>query len=297
MNLQKEFSGKIYYFKLDGTLYKGYSYLNGKVTSYFTSKKLELNDLKINSYITTQSQTCVTTSETYYWTDVIQDPYTPGGFIFTEYSFTVLTTTCIDTGNGGGGGGAYPPSTGGGTPTTPPQTNIPCPGDVVKSPQITSPGNSGKNGGRYGYTRNNGQSSHWGLDISAPVGSPFYSPQAGIVVDSRTSFAPNQYLKKSYGNFITVRYVNSNGGYYYLKFNHINSTNLQNGSTVSQGQLLGYSGRTGNAAGKGVEPHIHIGAYKQNDINSPKQPTNPEEFLGTKFDSFGNSISNSNPCN
>jgi murein DD-endopeptidase MepM/ murein hydrolase activator NlpD len=169
----------------------------------------------------------------------------------------------------------------------------------VKDPQIASSGVSGKKGGTYGCTRINPNSSchnvrglqyHDGLDIKAVSNSNLYSMCDGEVVSVRNSFAPGQYKFRSFGNFVVVR-SQINGNTVYIKFNHLNSVSVSKGQLVSAGDLLGLSGTTGNAAAKGVTPHVHIEVF-----DSSWNTLNPQDYLTTQFDSNYNAISSSN-CN
>ncbi|MGL5236145.1 MAG: M23 family metallopeptidase, partial [Empedobacter falsenii] len=178
-----------------------------------------------------------------------------------------------------------PPGGGGGTPII-----DPCPKNPLKNIDIASPSSSGKNGGRYGNTRTDkygNKKFHDGLDLTASPGTNLYSMYNGYIIDSRNSFENGEYKSKSYGNYITIEST-INGETVTLKFNHLNKNNspIKIGTYVSAGQLIGQTGITGNAAAKGVVPHVHIQASKNGN------KTNPESYIGAKFDSKGNTISN-----
>lgn len=167
----------------------------------------------------------------------------------------------------------------------------PCPGDPMKDLQI-APTKRGVQGGLYGFTRlkANGEAKfHDGIDIASPKGANLYSMYQGVVVDVRNSFAPGEYLKDSYGNYVTIQST-VNGNTIYLKYNHLDgvSSNVSIGTTVSQGQYLGITGTTGNAASPGVIPHVHIQAKDQNQGKIDPQP-----YFKTQFDSNGKG---NNPC-
>jgi murein DD-endopeptidase MepM/ murein hydrolase activator NlpD len=182
-----------------------------------------------------------------------------------------------------------------GDPGNPNPPELPCPGDMIKNPTLASSGASGYKGGTYGFTRTNGTQFHDGTDIKAAPGTPIYSTNNGIVTDFRKDFAVDQYRAKSYGNYVQITYV-ENGTTVTLKFNHLNgvSGTLVKGGPVAVGQLLGYSGRTGNAADppakkSDVIPHVHIQARE----NGKK--VDPEKYLKSNFDKTTGKPSKS-PC-
>lgn len=95
---------------------------------------------------------------------------------------------------------------------------------------------------------------HDGVDIAVPVGTALYSAVKGTVVDSHYS--------DSAGHMVIVE--NDSG--YRITFMHMDSRSVSVGERIEQGQLVGYSGNTGNSTG----PHLHIWVHDEND-----QPVNP----------------------
>lgn len=175
----------------------------------------------------------------------------------------------------------------------------PCSGNPVENPEITSSGGSGKKGGTFGCTRSHpnricneiqGQKLHDGMDISAAPNSKIYAMYSGTVIEIRNTFASGQQKKDSYGNYVKIKSV-IDGQTVTLKFNHLNTVSVIKGQTINAGDIMGLSGTTGNAGGKGIIPHVHIQAY-----NSNLTSINPQNFLTTKFDSNYNPI-NINNCN
>lgn len=83
---------------------------------------------------------------------------------------------------------------------------------------------------------------HNGVDIAVPTGTALYSAVTGTVIDSHYS--------NSAGNMITVQTTSG----WTVTFMHMDSRAVSVGSEVVQGQLLGYSGNTGNSTG----PHLHL---------------------------------------
>ncbi|MEQ9230005.1 MAG: M23 family metallopeptidase, partial [Cyclobacteriaceae bacterium] len=145
--------------------------------------------------------------------------------------------------------------------------DIPCPGDPLVGMEITSPGSSGVNGGRYGCTRfgtgcdeNPNRKFHDGIDLTAPMGSYVFAAFPGKVVQIRNSFDAMEYGRNSYGNFVIIESTSSAGIKIRMKYNHLDFMDMMVGQTVDLGMLLGRTGATGNASGSGVTPHLHLQA-------------------------------------
>ncbi len=102
----------------------------------------------------------------------------------------------------------------------------------------------------YGFHR-----AHTGVDFGAPIGT-----RVKAVGDATVSFAGR---KGGYGNLIILRHHNGYETYYA----HLNgfANGLRKGSAVSQGQIIGFVGRTGTATG----PHLH---YEIRISGIPRNP-------------------------
>ena len=84
---------------------------------------------------------------------------------------------------------------------------------------------------------------HPGIDYAAPAGTPVVT-----VGDGRVIFKG---LKKGYGRFIAIRHNN----HYTTTYGHLSryAAKLSKGSTVKQGQVIGYVGATGLATGSHLD--------------------------------------------
>lgn len=84
---------------------------------------------------------------------------------------------------------------------------------------------------------------HRGTDYAAPVGTPIKAAGDGKIIDMT--------YNDSYGYYIEIQH----GSQYQTLYAHMTrfAKNLKLGSTVSQGQVIGYVGSTGLATG----PHLH----------------------------------------
>ncbi len=115
---------------------------------------------------------------------------------------------------------------------------------------------------------------HGGTDFPVALNSPVYSTCDGEVV-AVTS------LTTSYGKHIKIR-ATVNGSTVYMRYCHLNSFSVSVGDKVSSGQLIGYSGSTGNSTG----PHLHYEVRNANDYygNASSPNLNPRYYLpGTSY--------------
>ena len=103
---------------------------------------------------------------------------------------------------------------------------------------------------------------HNGIDLAAPIGTKIRATAGGIV--QKTGYHKNK------GKFITLRHRNRYVSHYY----HLSrfGKGIKPGNRVTQGQVIGYVGRTGLATG----PHLHYGIQKNRRFINPlrlKSPT------------------------
>ena len=94
---------------------------------------------------------------------------------------------------------------------------------------------------------------HWGMDFTAPKGTPIYATGDGIVkrADNRAA---------GFGKHIRI----DHGFGYVSLYAHMNKYKVKRGQKVKRGEIIGYVGNTGRSAG----PHLHYEIYKDgNKIN------------------------------
>lgn len=103
---------------------------------------------------------------------------------------------------------------------------------------------------------------HPAIDVSSGEGSPVYASDTGTV--TYASFAAGTYY--DYGNLIVINHGNGFETFYA----HLSSISVFPGQTVTQGELIGFTGNTGRSSG----PHIHF-EIRDNDFR-----TNPLDRLG-----------------
>ena len=93
-----------------------------------------------------------------------------------------------------------------------------------------------------------GSTDHKGVDIGTPMNTPIYAAKSGTVTWASWN--------GGYGHCVIIYHGKGNSTLY----GHLNSYSCQVGDTVSQGDLIAYSGTSGNSTG----PHLHFG-IKEND--------------------------------
>lgn len=110
---------------------------------------------------------------------------------------------------------------------------------------------------------------HGGTDFPVSMNTPVYSTCDGEVVSVQS-------LTSSYGKHIKIKAV-VNGNVVYMRYCHLNSFAVSTGEKVSAGQLIGYSGSTGNSTG----PHLHYEVRNANDYygNAGSPNLNPRNYL------------------
>jgi pyruvate/2-oxoglutarate dehydrogenase complex dihydrolipoamide acyltransferase (E2) component len=81
-----------------------------------------------------------------------------------------------------------------------------------------------------------------GIDYGTPIGTPIYAPFPGVVTITDTG-------TKGWGKSAQVKLKGMTYG-----AGHLNSFAVRQGQTVARGQLLGYTGNSGNSTG----PHVEL---------------------------------------
>lgn len=133
------------------------------------------------------------------------------------------------------------------------------------------------------------------VDFGMPVGTPIESPVSGKVVKVQT-------LTNSYGKNVRIQDADGNTHY----FAHLNDFNVKEGDTIQAGQVIGYSGNTGNSASPHLhyevrrgdnwndqlDPYTYINAYNNNfaELSSVQQKNNDERVkaaLDKKVSEYG----------
>lgn len=108
---------------------------------------------------------------------------------------------------------------------------------------------------------------HWGMDFSAPKGTPIYATGNGKI----------EYAKRSgrgFGNHVKI----DHGFGYKTVYAHMEKFIVRKGQKVKRGDLIGYVGNSGTS----TAPHLHYevikGKKKVNPINFYFNDLTPEEY-------------------
>lgn len=107
---------------------------------------------------------------------------------------------------------------------------------------------------------------HDGVDFKCPLGTPVYAARKGVV-------SPNSW-GKSYGKHIVQRRTYPIGTKNHLIYAHLSSVVVKPGQKIKKGQIIGYTGNTGNSTG----PHLHFGE-RTGPFWSKGAPVNPQKTL------------------
>lgn len=108
---------------------------------------------------------------------------------------------------------------------------------------------------------------HYGMDFTAPRGTPVYASGDGVIgrADNRAA---------GYGNHVRI----DHGFGYVSLYAHLSKYNVKRRQKVKRGDIIGYVGSTGRSAG----PHLHYEIFKDgkrvNPLNYYSGNLTAEEF-------------------
>lgn len=123
---------------------------------------------------------------------------------------------------------------------------------TITPPTYIKPVSGGSVSSEYGYRWG---TLHKGVDWYVGIGTPVKATASGTVL--RAGFY------SSYGNCVDIRH--SDGSM--TRYAHLNSVAVSAGQTVSQGDLIAYSGNTGYSTGPHLHFEIWIGGATVNPLN------------------------------
>ncbi len=108
--------------------------------------------------------------------------------------------------------------------------------------------------------RNQARKEHKGVDLLVPMKTPVIAGDAGEVVRVELSFM--------FGRQVMVNHGKTDQGFrIQTRYFHLTEAVVEEGDSVSRGQILGYSGASGLASG-GL-PHLHFEVHRLNQAIQP----------------------------
>lgn len=115
----------------------------------------------------------------------------------------------------------------------------------------------------YGYRNHpivGGRWFHYGVDLRSACGEPQRAAANGTVVEVRpTGSTPTS------GNQVLINHGVMGGNSYVTVTNHLSRFNVSVGQRVSQGDIIGYTGMTGNVTGC----HVHFEIWRNGSTINP----------------------------
>jgi len=109
---------------------------------------------------------------------------------------------------------------------------------------------------------------HKGVDYGCPVGTPVVACVGGVVTSLNWG--------RAFGNSVIVdnaRLPNGSAGLW-MGYMHLSKIKVKAGQKVRRGQIIGWSGATGNVTG----PHLHIEVQKRAQWNATHS-VNPQRWI------------------
>lgn len=114
-----------------------------------------------------------------------------------------------------------------------------------------------------GWTYNDNKA-HNAIDLRAALKTPVYAAEDGTVTQTQIWDGVTKTGMQSYGVMCRVKHADYKGGELCTRYAHLTELCVRRGETVREGQLIGYSGATGNCYGA----HLHFEViYKGARVN------------------------------
>lgn len=109
---------------------------------------------------------------------------------------------------------------------------------------------------------------HKGIDFGCPVGTPVYACVSGVVT--------SLHWGRAFGTHVIIannKFPDGSAGLW-TGYMHLSKIKVTAGQKVKAGQIIGWSGNTGNSTG----PHLHVEVQKQSRWNALRS-VNPARWL------------------
>lgn len=129
---------------------------------------------------------------------------------------------------------------------------------TITPPTYVKPISGGRISSYFGYRKSPGgigSTNHKGIDWATPTGTPVYASCGGVVQSSGWA--------GGYGYCVSINHPDGKQ----TRYAHNSSLVVTAGQTVKQGDLIAYSGSTGNSTGPHVHFEILIGGHQVNPLD------------------------------
>ena len=117
-----------------------------------------------------------------------------------------------------------------------------------------------------GWTYSDG-TPHRAIDLRAAVGTPVFAAEAGTVDWVQTWDGRSTSGDQSYGSLVRLTHAPYKGGKLQTLYAHLSRICVAQGQQLREGQLIGYSGATGNVTGPHLHFEVRLAAARCNPLN------------------------------
>ena len=121
---------------------------------------------------------------------------------------------------------------------------------------------------------------HRGTDLRAAMRTELNPAELGTVTWVQKWDGHSKTGNQSYGNAIKIRHADYNGCVLETLYAHLDEVCVAVGDTVTEGQVIGYTGNSGNSSG----PHLHF------EVRLNGTRYNPLNWLDSDFDVASDSV-------
>ena len=108
---------------------------------------------------------------------------------------------------------------------------------------------------------------HYGVDFSAPQGTPIYATGDGVIDKVKKSYT-------GYGHHVII----DHGFGYKTLYGHMSKFNVRKGQKVKRGEIIGYVGNSGKSTAPHCHYEVHINGKAINPVNYFYKDLNPTEY-------------------
>lgn len=113
-------------------------------------------------------------------------------------------------------------------------------------------------------------SRHEAIDLRTNQGAsiikPVYAAEDGTVQETQTWDGHTKTGMQSYGTMIRIRHADYAGVTLQTRYAHLSRICVEKGQTVREGQLIGYTGDTGNVNGAHLHFEVILGGTRRNPL-------------------------------